>query len=104
MSPRNIGPYEIIKKLNPLAYRLDLPVELEHVHNVFYISQLRKYTQDPNHTTVSEPIEITTDLVHQVQPIQIPDRRIKQLCNKQIPLVKVLWSNHTSQEDTWETE
>jgi len=26
------------------------------------------------------------------------------LCNKQIPLVKVLWSNHTSQEATWETE
>jgi len=34
-SPRYIGLYEIIEKLNPVAYRLDLPVELEHVHNVF---------------------------------------------------------------------
>ena len=39
LSPRYIGPYEIIDKLNPVAYRLDLPVELEHVHNVFHISQ-----------------------------------------------------------------
>ena len=44
LSPRYIRPYEIIEKLNPAAYRLDLPVELEHVRNVFHISQLRKYT------------------------------------------------------------
>ena len=35
LSPRYIEPYEIIEKLNPVAYRLDLPVELEHMHNVF---------------------------------------------------------------------
>ena len=104
LSPRYIGPYEIIKKLNSIAYCLDLLVELEHVHNVFHISQLRKYTADPNNTIVSEPIEITTDLVHEEQPIQILDRSIKQSRNKQITLVKVLWSYHTSQEATWETE
>jgi len=90
LSLRYTGPYEIIEKLNPVAYRLDLSVELEHVHNVFHISQLRKYTPDPNHAIVSEPIEITADLVYEEQPIQILDRRIKQLRNKQIPLVKVL--------------
>jgi len=63
---------------------------------VFHISQLRKYIPDPNHTIASEPIEITADLVYEEQPIQILDRRIKQLRNKQIPLVNVLWSNHTS--------
>ena len=63
LSARYIGPYEIIEKLNPIAYRLDLLVELEHVHNVFKISQLRKYVSDPNHTIVSDPIEITEDLV-----------------------------------------
>ena len=57
LSPRYIGPYEIIEKLNPIAYRLDLPVELEHVHNVFHISLLRKYVPDPDHTIVSEPLE-----------------------------------------------
>jgi len=71
LSPRYIGPYEIIEKLNPIAYPLDLPVELEHVHNVYHISQLRKYIPDPDHTIVSEPIEITEDLVHEDRPIQI---------------------------------
>ena len=66
LSPRYIRPYEIIEKLNPVPCRLDLLVELEHVHNVFHISQLRKYILNPNHTTVSEPIEITADLVYQV--------------------------------------
>ena len=104
MSLRYIGPYEIIEKLNPIAYRLDMRIELEHIHNMFHISQLTKDTPNPNHTTVSEPIEVTVNLVYEEQLIQILDCRIKLLRNKQIPLVKVLWSNHTSQEATLETE
>jgi len=65
LSPRYIGPYEIIEKLNPVAYQLDLPVELEHVHDVFYVSQLKKYIPDLDHTIISEPIEITEDLVYE---------------------------------------
>ena len=90
MSPRYIGPYDIIEKLNPVAYRLDLPIELEHVQNVFHVSQLKKYIPNSDHTIVSEPIEITEDLVYEERPAQILDRRIKQLRNKPIPLVKVL--------------
>jgi len=82
LSPRYIGPYEIIERLNLVAYHLDLPVELEHVHNVFHISQLRKYIPDPDHTIVTDPIEITEDLVYEEHPIQILDHRIKQLRNK----------------------
>jgi len=97
LSPRYVGPYEIIERLNPVAYHLDMPVELVHVHNVFHISQLRKYIPDPDHTIVSEPIEITEDLEYEERPVEILDRSIKHLRNKQIPLVKVLWTNHTSQ-------
>jgi len=68
------------------------------------MSQLRKYIPDPDHTLVFEPIEITGDLVYGKRPVQMLDRRIKQLRNKQISLVKVLWSNHTSQEATREAE
>ena len=71
MSPRYIGPYDITEKLNPVAYRLDLPLELEHVHNVFHVSQLKKYISDPDHTIVSEPIKITKDLVYEERPGQI---------------------------------
>jgi len=70
------------------------PVEFEHVHNLFHISQLQKYIPDLDHVVVTEPIEVTEDLVYEECPIQILDCRIKQLCNKQIPLVKVLWTNY----------
>jgi len=104
LSPRYIRPYEIIEKLIPIAYRLDLLIELEHVHNVFHITQLKKYLSDPDHTIVSEPIQITEDLVYEKRQVQKLDRRIKQQRNRHIPLVKVLWANHTFQEATWETE
>ena len=87
MSPRYIGPYVIIERLNPVTYRLELPVELEHVHNVFHISQLRKYIPDPDHIIVSKPIDIAEDLVYEERPVEILDHRIKQLRNKQIPSV-----------------
>ena len=57
--PRYIRPYEIIKKLNHVAYRLDLPVELEHLHNMFHVSPLKKYISCPNHAIVTKPIKIT---------------------------------------------
>jgi len=53
---------------------------------------------------ITEPIDVTEDLVYEEHPVQILDCRINQLRKKQIPLVKVLWPDHTSPEATWETE
>jgi len=77
LSPGYIGLYEIIKKLNPTAYLLDLPIELEHMHNVFHVSQLRKYIPDPDYAIVTEPIQVTEDLVYEECPVQLLNRRIK---------------------------
>ena len=49
LRPRYIGPYEIIARVGPIEYRLDLPPELSKVHNVFHVSMLRKYIPDPSH-------------------------------------------------------
>jgi len=62
--------------LYSVAYRLDLLVELEHVHNVFHISQLRKYIPDPNQVLIAEPIDVTKDLIYEERLIQILDRKI----------------------------
>ena len=43
LSPRFIGPYEVIEKVGPMAYHLALPPELEKIHNVFHVSMLRRY-------------------------------------------------------------
>ncbi|KAL0416543.1 UNVERIFIED_CONTAM: Transposon Tf2-12 polyprotein [Sesamum latifolium] len=49
LSPRYIGPYEILERVGPLAYRLALPVELSQIHDVFHVSMLRRYRSDPSH-------------------------------------------------------
>jgi len=94
-SPRYIDPYEIVEKINPIAYWLNLLVELRHVHNVLHISQLRKYVPDPNH--IKEGAE---NLAYEEHPVQILDRRVRQLCKKSIPIVKILWANHISLKAT----
>ncbi|XP_060959134.1 uncharacterized protein LOC133030414 [Cannabis sativa] len=104
LSPRYIGPFEILERIGQVAYRLALPPALSGVHNVFHISMLRKYVSDPTHVLSYDDIELQTDLSYNEQPIQILDRKEKVLRNKTIPLVKVLWRNSKVEEATWELE
>ena len=104
LSPRYIGPFEIVERIGPVAYRLDLPEELSRVHNVFHISMLRKYISDPSHVFETPEIEPRDDLSYEEQLVQILGREEKELRNKTISLVKVLWRNHLVEEATWEQE
>ena len=104
LSPRFIGLYEVIEKVGPVAYRLNLPPELEKIHNVFHVSMLRKYRSNPSHVVSSEIIEFRPDLTYKKEPIEILAREVKELRNKRIPIVKVLWNNHKVEEATWESE
>ena len=49
LSPRFIGPFEILERIGVVAYRLVLPPNMSGVHEVFHVSMLRKYTPDPSH-------------------------------------------------------
>jgi len=93
-----------VEKLNPVAHRLDLPIDLEHVPNVFHILQLRKYVLDPDYAIATEAIEVTEDLAYEERPVQVVDCKINQLCKKQILLIKVLWANRTYSETIWKIE
>ncbi|KAJ8748467.1 hypothetical protein K2173_003363 [Erythroxylum novogranatense] len=104
LSPRYIGPYEILERIGPLAYRLALPSEMSQMHDVFHVSMLRRYRSDPTHVIPTQEIEIASDLSYVEEPVQIIGSRVKQLRNRVIPLVKVLWKNHSSEEATWEIE
>ena len=104
LRPRYIGPYEIISRVGPIAYILDLPSELSKVHNVFHVSMLRKYIPDPSHVLRDQPVELKDNLTYKEQPMQIVDRKEQILRNKVIPLVKVLWGNHEREAATWEPE
>ena len=104
LSPRFIGPYEVIENVGPMAYRLALPLELEKIHNVFHVSMLRRYKSYQSHVVSSETIELRSDLTYEEEPVEILAREVRELWNKQIPLVKVLWRNHKTEEVTWESE
>ncbi|KAA3470474.1 DNA/RNA polymerases superfamily protein [Gossypium australe] len=104
LSPRFIEPYEIIERIGPIAYRLLLPPELEKIHDVFHISMLRRYRSDPSHVIAPTKGEIQSDLSYSEEPIQILARETKELRNKKISLVKVLWHKHGVEEAMWEPE
>ena len=77
---------------------------MEKVHNVFHVSQLRKYISDPSHVLKYSPLQIQENLSYVLEPVQILDRKEKQLRNKMIPLIKVLWRSQKIEETTWEPE
>ncbi|KAL0560424.1 hypothetical protein IC582_000829 [Cucumis melo] len=104
LSPRFVGPFEILERIGPVAYRLALPPSLTTVHDVFHVSMLRKYVPDPSHVVDYEPLGIDENLSYVEQPVEVLAREVKTLRNKEIPLVKVLWRNHRVEEATWERE
>ena len=104
LSPRFIGPFEILERVGEVAYRLALPPALASVHNVFHVSMLRKYVSDPTHILSYEHLELDEDLSYEEKPVQILDQKDKVLRTKTISLLKVLWRNSKSEEATWELE
>ena len=102
---RYIGPFEIQSKVGEVAYRLVLPPELSRIHPVFHVSMLRKYISDPSHVLQPQAVELSEDLTYEEYPVAIVDRQVvEQLRTKEIPMVEVLWSNHTVEDCTWEIE
>ena len=77
---------------------------MERIHVVFYVSILKKYILDPSHVLEAQPVELKEDLSFEVQLVGIVDQRIKELKNKIIPMVKVLWRSDIVKEMTWQTE
>ncbi|CAL1409480.1 unnamed protein product [Linum trigynum] len=104
LSPRYIGPYEVLERIGPLAYRLALPPSLSRIHDVFHVSMLKAYRFNPDHVIRHEDIQLEDDLTFEEVPVQIIDRQEKQLRRKKIAMVKVVWRNQGSEAATWETE
>nr|GEY58111.1 DNA/RNA polymerases superfamily protein [Tanacetum cinerariifolium] len=104
LSPRFIGPFEILDRVGEVSYRLALPPQLSHVHNVFHVSLLRWYKYHPLHD-ISYPLDqIRVDLSYVEEPEAILDHQDRVMRKKTIPFVKILWRNHPEREATWETE
>src|SRR3954462_9361666 len=104
LAPRYIGPFRIISRSGPVAYRLELPQNLSQVHDVFHVSQLRRCFKDPIHKVEHDMIELQQDLTYQEHPSRIIDQSERRTSNKTVKFLKVQWSNHSKDEATWERE
>ncbi|XP_028093708.1 uncharacterized protein LOC114293779 [Camellia sinensis] len=104
LSPRFIGPFEILDKIGEVAYRLALPPQPAKVHNVFHVSMLRKYEPHSSYIINWKEINLDEDVTFEEKPVKILDRREKKLRGKTIPLVRVLWRHREAEESTWERE
>ena len=74
------------------------------MHNVFHVSMLRKYVHNVTHVINHYPLDVREDLSYVETPIEITDRHDQVLRNKVIPLVLVVWWNHSWEESTLERE
>nr|CAD1835002.1 unnamed protein product [Ananas comosus var. bracteatus] len=79
-------------------------VEAMDVHNVFHVSNLRTYIHDPEHALLYEPPELQEDMSYEEFLVMIIAREVRKLWNREIPYVKIRWSNHDDLEATWELE
>ena len=73
MNPRYIGPFKILERIGPVAYRLDLSGDLERIHDVFHVFMLRKYIFDPSHVLEAPSVKLNEDLSTEVQLVGIVD-------------------------------
>ncbi|GKE03647.1 putative reverse transcriptase domain-containing protein [Tanacetum coccineum] len=104
LNPRYIGPFKILDRIGPVAYKLELPEELSNVHNTFYVSNLKKCLSDESFVIPMKELWLDDKLNFLEEPIEIMDREVRQLKQSHIPIVKVRWNSKRGPEFTWECE
>jgi len=104
LTPRFVGPFEIVEKVGVVAYRIALPPSLSNLHDVFHVSQLRKYVYDESHVIQVDKLEVRDNLTVETWPIKVEDREVKRLRGKEIVLVKVIWVRPIGECAAWESK
>ncbi|GJZ11551.1 hypothetical protein Tco_0546310 [Tanacetum coccineum] len=101
---RFVGPFEIIEKVGLVAYRLDLREEMNGVHDMFHVSNLKKCLADPTLQVPLDEIRVDAKLNFMEEPVEILEREFKKLKRSRIAIVKVRWNSKRGPEFTWEHE
>jgi hypothetical protein len=104
LAPWYIGPFPILERYGPVAYRLQLPATLYAVHNVFHVSQLKKCLRVLNRTIEVMDVALEPNLTYSDHPIQVLDQKDKITWRKTLKFYKIQWNQHSENEATWETQ
>ncbi|GJR81239.1 ty3-gypsy retrotransposon protein [Tanacetum coccineum] len=104
LAPRFVGPFKIVEKVGPVAYRLDFLEELSGVHDTFHVSNLKKYLADPTLKVPLNKIRVDAKLNFVEETMEILEREFKKLKRSRISIVKVRWNSKRGPEFTWERE
>ncbi|GJR90195.1 putative reverse transcriptase domain-containing protein [Tanacetum coccineum] len=80
---------KILSRVGPVAYKLELPQQLQRIHNTFHVSNLKKCLSDEDFIIPLDEVRIDKKLHFIEEPIEIMDREVKQLKQSRIPIVKV---------------
>ncbi|GJV65521.1 putative reverse transcriptase domain-containing protein [Tanacetum coccineum] len=89
LNPQYIGPFKILERISPVAYKLELPEELSNIHNTLYVSNLKKCLSDESLVIPMKEFRLDDKLNIVEEPVEIMDREVKQLKQSRIPIVKV---------------
>nr|KYP37702.1 hypothetical protein KK1_041088 [Cajanus cajan] len=99
VAPKYFGPYKIIDKIGQVAYKVELPTSAR-IHNVFHVSQLKKYMGD---TPTSTDLPVEPEAIPLTrEPEDILDRITVKRHGRAVSKVLVKWKNQVSEDATWE--
>ncbi|KAD2805797.1 hypothetical protein E3N88_39174 [Mikania micrantha] len=99
LSPRFFGPFQVMEKVGPVAYKLLLPVSSK-VHPVFHVSLLKKAIQGQAEPYFPQELELAAEDV--ASPVQVLNNRHVQVGSRMVEQLLVQWQNQTTEEATWE--
>ncbi|GKF53510.1 hypothetical protein Tco_0160420, partial [Tanacetum coccineum] len=101
LNPRYIGPFKILERIGPVAYKLELPEELNNNHNTFHVSNLKKCLSNESLVIPMKELRLDGKLNFVEEPVEIMDREIKRLRQSRIPIVKVRWNSKKGPKFMW---
>ncbi len=95
LAPRYIGPFQVIAKIGNMAYKLDLPLELRHIHDTFYVSIQKKYLSKIRQVISATSVPVAPNFTYEKQPMKILAKDTTKVRSKWISMVKIQWTHHT---------
>ncbi|XP_070054639.1 uncharacterized protein [Nicotiana tomentosiformis] len=104
LSLRFIGPFEVLRWVGEVSYKLALPPSLSGVHQVFHVSILWRYHADMSHVLDFSTVQLDENLGYEEELVAIVVRQVRQLRSKKVYVVNVQWRGQPVEEATRKAE